>query len=393
MTTEERELQSILSALTKQVQSYQSQMDELEDSVGKLLRQPADRRSALPHVRAGEKFLGYNLGNQGMELKTQSDETKDQVSKWLIAKTRMADRSQDWSPEIMKTYGDASLIEGDNARGGYTIPVEYSTEILGFARAVSFILQNGRSWPMSSATKKIPKELNLVSVDWTDEEVDLTESEPTFSELLLTAKKLGGIGVVSNEMLQDSEIDIVSLLTSQFGEAIGVELDNQSFNGTGSPCSGLLTAACGQSVVMTPGNAFSAVTGDHISLVISKLSANKLTGARFAISRTPLHYLRTAKVDASYCWGGMANNDPATLWGFPFGITEQITNTTGTSTPFCVFGNFQNFAVGTRLASWSLDLDPFTFFKSYRTQFRVVSRFALAIAQAEAFVRLMTGAV
>lgn len=385
-------LQDTLARLTEQTAGYEKEIKEVRTELQALKALPASN-ATLPSVRSNETFLGYKLSNMGLELKTKDEERKDAIAKWVISRVRMNDRSKDWGMEIRKAYGDTGLNETTPGEGGYVVPVEYSAEIMAFARLQSFALTECRVWPMSSNVKKVPKENALVSVAWTAEEVDLTESEPTFEEMTLTAKKLGGVGLMSNELLQDAEVDIVSILTSQFGEAIGQELDNQILNGTGSPVSGLLTAACGNSVIMTPGNAFSAVTGDYLSDMIATIALNKVAGAKFVIGRVGLSWIRKNKGADTYFWGNLASADANQIWGFPYIVTEKITNTSATSTPFVLFGNLKNFAIGNRLQNMQLDLDPYSYFKSYRTQYRIVSRFALAIGQSTSFCRLLTNTV
>jgi HK97 family phage major capsid protein len=393
MTDQEiKMLQDTLAELTGKVGNYEAEIKEVRKELVALKALPASN-ATLPNVRSNETFLGYKLSNQGLELKTKDEETKDRIAKWAIARIRMADRSKDWSGEVAKTYGDNALNEGDPASGGYTVPVEYSAEIMTIARLVSFALTECQIWPMSSNVKKVPKENALASVAWTAEEVDLTESEPTFDEMVLTAKKLGGVGLMSNELLQDSEVDIVSILTSQFGNAIGLELDNQVLNGTGNPVSGILSAACGNSVIMTPGNHFSAITGDYLSDMIATIAINKLAGAKFVLGRVPLSWIRKNKGADTYFWGNLASADANQIWGFPYIVTEKIVNTSGTSTPFMVLGNLKNMAIGNRLQNMTLDLDPYSYFKSYRTQYRIVSRFAIAIGQSTCFCRLLTNSV
>lgn len=108
---------------------------------------------------------------------------------------------------------------------------------------------------MSSKQLVLPAESSIVTTSWTDEAGTISASNPTFGQVTLTAKKLAGLTEgVSNELLMDSAIDIVGMLTEQFMYAIGQELDNQVLNGTGNPCSGVLTAASGFSVVMGAGS-------------------------------------------------------------------------------------------------------------------------------------------
>jgi len=391
---EEKDIQKILADMTGKVDEYQKEIKELRTELEKVKAAPI-QTVKLPRVKAHEKFLGYDLSKQGLALKGEDEEEKDKIAKWLISRVRLADRNKDWTPEIQKAYGDNALQEGTATEGGYLVPDEFTDQVLAFARLNGFALNECTIWPMSSDVRRIPAENALVSVAWTAEEADLTESEPTFAEVVLTNKKLGGIGLMSNELMQDATVDIVSILTSQFGEAIGQELDNQVLNGTGSPCSGVLTAACGYSVVMASGATnFSAITGDYLSQMISRLAENKRVGARFILNKLILHYIRIDKASTAgtYQWGSLAAGDPSTIWGYPYTESEKAPSSSGVSTAFVSLGNFKNFAIGRRLQNMTLDLDPYSYFKSYRTQYRIVCRFGLQIGLANGFVRLLTAA-
>jgi HK97 family phage major capsid protein len=242
----------------------------------------------------------------------------------------------------------------------------------------------------------LPTEATMVSVAWHAEEAAITQTEPTFGQLQLNAKRLDGYGKVTNELLQDSAIDIISLLVEQFAYAIGQELDNQVLNGTGDPASGLLTAACGNSVVMASGlTDFSSVTGTNLSSLIYALNSGDLANARFIVGRLGLHYIRTLKdANNNFIFSQIGGIPPAggTIWGFPYLVSEKVTNTTGVSTAFISFGDYKKFYLGRRVGAMALDLDPYGLFTTYATQFRMVTRWALGIGRSTAFSRLLTAA-
>jgi HK97 family phage major capsid protein len=162
-------------------------------------------------------------------------------------------------------------------------------------------------------------------------------------------------------------------------------------NGTGDPISGLGTAACGYSVIAATGASMSTVTAADYSLMISKIEEGILRGqGRFMLGRLAMHYTRSLKDSTGQSiYAPMGGQQPGTIWGFPFVQTEKIANTDGTNKLMALFGNF-NYAYIGRRAGMSIDVDPYTRFEYDETRFRSISRWALAIANANAFVRLMS---
>ncbi len=314
------------------------------------------------------------------------DEKRERYAKFLI------DLITNPRPPHVK----AAMQEDTAAEGGYLVPDEYTAEILAFARLQSLALQQCRVWPMSTDVRRVPAEDGAVSVAWTAEEDATTESEPTVAEVVLTAKRLDAYSKVSNELLQDSAVDIVSWLTELFSEAIGQELDNQVFNGTGDPCSGIFTAVAGLSVLMTSGLvSWSSITVDYLSEVLSKVPVNRLAGARWFLHRDAMHYIRTLKDTANNpIFANPGQGVPGTIFEYPYSISEAAPARSGAETDTCmlVFGNLRYFALGRRLQSMTLDVDPYGLFVNYQTRFRIVNRWGAQIGLAGGFCRLLTQA-
>jgi HK97 family phage major capsid protein len=238
----------------------------------------------------------------------------------------------------------------------------------------------------------LPTEASLVSVAWTAEEGDATESEATFGTLQLNARRLDAYGKITNELLNDSAIDITGLLMDQFINAVALELDNQTLNGTGTPVSGILTSACGTSVQMSAGERMSNISADDLSNMIYQLNSGYLAGARYIVNRLGMHYIRTLKdTYGQYVFANPGAGVPGTIWEYPYFLSEKIANTDGTSKAFVAFGNFKKFYIGRRLGSMALDLDPYSLFTKYATQYRLVTRWGMGIGQSVGFCRLITG--
>jgi HK97 family phage major capsid protein len=238
----------------------------------------------------------------------------------------------------------------------------------------------------------IPTELTRVSVNWPSEAAAPTESNSTFGQVELTAKKLAGLtDGISRELLSDSAIDIVGLLTEQFMYAIGLELDNQVLNGTGSPCSGVLTAAAGNSVVMSGAN-FSSIGADDLSEMIYNLAEEDAAMAKFVYNRLVQHYIRTLKDDNNqYIWQKPGEGRTGTIWELPYFQSSKAPGTSATSTAFVALGNWKKFFIGRRVGQMSLEMDPYSEFAKDLVRFKMVTRWGMAMARASAFCRLVTG--
>ena len=300
---------------------------------------------------------------------------------------------EDWREKYVETH-KAALNEGTGSQGGFLVPDEYADEILAFARLKSVALQDCRIWPMGSDVRRVPAENAKVTVSWKSEGTAADQTEPTFNEVVLTAKKLTAYSIASNELLQDSTSDIVSYLTDIFSEAVGQELDNQVFNGTGDPWSGILTAAAGFSVIMSTGlTNFSSISGDNLLELIDKINQEAEEGAKFYFHKNILTYIRKLKdTQNQYLFAPIAGGLPTDIWSYPFVRVPKMpkTSDSGTGKAFVAFGNLRHFALGRRLESMTLDVDPYGKFLENQTRFRTVSRWGGALGLSGAVSRLVT---
>ena len=286
-----------------------------------------------------------------------------------------------------------AYAEGANANGGYLVAPEYIWDMVMLAKSRTFMLDLCTVVPMASNQAYFPSELTRPSVTW-DAEATVTQSEGTLAQVSMTAKRLSAYSVASNELLADGSLDIVSILAEQFGYAIAYELDNQVLNGTGDPVSGVLTAAAGNSVVLGTGSTnFSAQVAGNYSDAIYQLNEADAAGAVVVLNRISKHYLRNLRdANGQHIYAQPGGNVPGTMFEIPVRVSETITNTSAVSRAFGVVGDFKKFYIGRRLSFGSIEVDPYGGFTSYQTRFRVASRWALKIARASAFTRLVTAA-
>ncbi len=346
---------------------------------------------------------GYNLEQMGGELEDigarskrfkvfSNPEKMYQFKKWMIDVSKALRGDMKTAMELK-----AAMVEGTDALGGYLVPDEFQWDMIQLAQEMSFLLSEATVLTMGSDTLSLPTELTRVAMNWIAENSTITASDPTFGQVKLTAVKLAGCTTaMSNEVLSDSAIDIVSLLTKQFSYATGIELDNQALNGTGSPCSGVLTAKAGYSVVLGTGSAnFSAVSFGDVRSMVRKLSAVDSAAAKFVYSKDVQYLLENIKdTTGRSLYREPSADRPAALYGRPIieASNAPLEAASGASTAFAVLGNWKAFYVGRRRGQMTLDVDPYSSFATDGTRFRMVTRWGLAVARTAAFVRLITSA-
>jgi HK97 family phage major capsid protein len=167
-----------------------------------------------------------------------------------------------------KTRLHNALSERIPAEGGFLVPEVLRSEILMVALEKAIVRPRARIIPMDSLRVPLP------SIDdtshsssvyggvvgyWTEEGAALTASAPSFSRVVLEAKKLTAYTTIPNELLQDSVTPLDTWFNSFFPEAIAwfedVAFIGSSTTGTGvGEPQGFLNAPAAVKVTATGGN-------------------------------------------------------------------------------------------------------------------------------------------
>ena len=278
-----------------------------------------------------------------------------------------------------------AMNEGTDSAGGYMVFDEYVSELLAFARDQSFALTKCRVINIGSDVVKIPSEANSVSVTWKGEAIAAAESNPTVGEVKLEPEKMTAYSTCSNELLEDSEFDIVSWLTDLFAEAIGQELDNQVINGASSSASPFEGLDTNSDVVDSTGSLDVA----HITDVLTKIKANRSAGAEFLFHRLVYKEILTMQDGNSRYLFPPTVATPKSLYQVPILLSEKMPSTLSDLATVGFFGNLKNYLITRRKQAGSLDIDIFGKFLEYQTRFRTVSRWHGKPWNGAAFVKLV----
>ena len=411
-----KELTGLVSSMVENQDKVLQRVDQMERAVS-AYKEAAARGFPIqsPQVPAGATpdetkriFEPFDLARQGKDLmdrfkhpgyQIQDDNVREEVAKWMILFLK-AGFFQDPAAyrEIRDRYPRQNVTKTNLGDSGneFPIPDIVDAEIFHFMRERSVALQFARVWPMVSEKQSFPQEVSGVTLGWGN---TTGASDPTISEVELDAEELSAYSAVRNTTLADSRSDIVSWLTEIMSEAAGQELDNCTWNGDGTSTYasvyGILSSSCGYSVVMASGStAFSNLTGDHLSEMIAKLDGLKKQGARYHMNGAVIHYVRSLKDsnDRPIFTETIGGGVPGMIWGYPYSEVIQMPSTTAANTAFLSFGNLRYWAIGRRLDTSTLEVNPYaaTAWTTNRKWFKLYQRWALVFALPNGFVRLLT---
>jgi HK97 family phage major capsid protein len=139
--------------------------------------------------------------------------------------------------------------------GAFMVPTDLADQIV---RALRFLPGGvgslGRTLTTASGeTFNIPLNLTHGTAAWIAESGSYTPSDEVFTQGALGAHKAGTKIIVSEELLTDSDFDLASYISTEFGERIGALAESAfiSGDGTGKP-TGVLDAASAVTISTLP---------------------------------------------------------------------------------------------------------------------------------------------
>lgn len=246
-----------------------------------------------------------------------------------------------------------TLNETTGAAGAYLVPEEFETMVMRAVNDYSVIRRNALVLPMNTDVKRLNELSGKVTAYRTDELTTITGSQPTFGEPVLTAHKYAGITALSEELYEDSEVQLLQLLAQELGEAIAKEEEDDFVNDTTSGSEGILKVSGVSAINLITGTTFSAITWDDLAAMQVKLfedfSQTESKTAKFYMSMSVYNILRTLKATATGAYYTMpaAPNaaTPASAWGLGIEVLPEFPSTTATATKFVAFTDLKRHGV------------------------------------------------
>lgn len=276
--------------------------------------------------------------------------------------------------------------ESEGGAGGFLVPEQFVANLLLLSLEQAVVRPRSFVMPMASSAVKIPAVRDTshatnvfggVAANWTAESGSVTESNPTFRQIGLTAKKLTGYTTVSNELLADAAIGLEALLTRMFGDALAFFEDDAFVAGTGAgqPL-GILNCPALVSVAKETGQAATTLVAENLDKMFSRMLPTSLNRAIWLAHPDIFPQLaalsRSVGTGGSAIWmANIAGAPPASIYGRPVIFSEKC-QTLGTVGDI-YFVDFGYYIIGDRQAM-TMAASPHVRFTNDETVYRFVER-------------------
>lgn len=239
-----------------------------------------------------------------------------------------------------------ALVTSTGADGGYIVPVEYQRTVieklneLGKTRSVSNVIT-------TSSERNIPVEGDAPAFAWVDEGGAYAETSTTFGNVTLGAWKLGGIIKVSEEILQDTMIDLESYLASKI--ALGIDKGEAPAFATGDGVKKPTGYATGLTAAVTLASS-TGITGDEIIDIFYSLKPAYRSRAVWRIEDSWMKAIRKLKDNnGNYIYApALVNGDRDTILGRPVVPDQNLPAVGSLSSNVIVFGDFGYYTIADR---------------------------------------------
>lgn len=239
-------------------------------------------------------------------------------------------------------YSDAGVATP--TEGGYLVPTVYSNELITSLKDQSILRQAGARMVVASTHSfKVPTMTQSTAAVLTNDEAAFSTVEPSFGEIEFNPYKYTKLVKVSDELLMDSRVSIMSqVLIPDFVQAFAAA-ENAAFTtgtGSGQP-GGVITGATAHDI-----DTHTAPTADNIIDLYHQLPYLYRQNAVWMMHDTILSGIRklTSGVTGDYLWQpGMNEGQPDRLLGRPVYTNNSMASTTTDGSKIILFGDMSYF--------------------------------------------------
>jgi HK97 family phage major capsid protein len=250
-----------------------------------------------------------------------------------------------------------------------TVPVDFLDRVFNLAKLVGPYLETSEVFVRDSgADLRIPVMSGYSTASEVTEGSAISESNPTYSSILLNPAKQAFIVQLSNELVADAGFDIESNVAEQAGVAIGTRAN--------AVIHAAVTAVAGSGVTAGTTNAITADELIDLAYSVDGM-ARMLPGAAYMVNTSTLGAIRKLKDnDGRYILDVVAGG-PSTILGHPV-LENPAVADIGTGNKAVFFGHWPSVKVATTGLEVSVSTDAY--FANDVTGYRFVYRLGAGVA-------------
>lgn len=239
------------------------------------------------------------------------------------------------------------LQEGNDAAGGYLVPVEYDKRLVDVLTEEN-IMRSLATTITTSGEHKINIAATKPAAAWIEEGGSLSFGEATFDQIMMDAYKLHVAIKVTEELLYDAAFNLEGYIIDNFGKALANAEEDAFLNGDGKgkPAGIFDTVMGGQYSLTTSGTSISA--DDIISLVYTLKRPYRKSAAFITNDKTLASLRKLKDNNGAYLWQpALTAGEPDRLFGYAI-HTSQFAPEAAAGKPAMAFGDFSYYNIGDR---------------------------------------------
>lgn len=357
----------------------------------KSLRSVVDRCTPAPEVteeRKAPRIAAVPYAGKLRAFKSEEDAYK--TGMWLKAKSGDVDARR-WCAD----HGVESRAQGSTGAttGSAFVPDVLESTVLRLVNEYSAFASNAMNVNMASDYVLFPKRTGGASTAWILENTAISASDPTSTQVALTAKKVTGAVVLANELLRDSIVSIADWLAAELSLGVSQAVETVAFNGNPSNApsvagiatgyTGGLYAASGvtyaASLVTAAGDTPDEVTKANLLAMMARLPQHSQAGAKWFVSP---FFFATCMQNLDLAQGGsvgLSQGMGLTFLGKPVVLTDQLpAGSDSTGVIMALYGDLMNSSIyGVRQGIEIASSDQVNFL-SDQSVIRAVARVAIS---------------
>jgi HK97 family phage major capsid protein len=286
----EAKVQEELTELRKQLVKPEAAKVEADQPEQRHVAKPERKPITMPLQRNLVSFKADQFGSV-----SEANEAAYRSGRFLAAALYGHEESREWCRQngmrvVIQKESRAAGINV-NAKAGYLVPDEMETAIINVIDQFGVARQICRVHTMGSDTLVVPIRDGGLTAYAVGENSTITDSDKTWSNAELVARKWATLSKYSSEIAEDAIISMADDLTMEIGSAFAGSEDDSMLNGDGT-------------------STYHNIVGIHTSIEADKWAACKLDAAS--------GHDTLAEVDAddlALCYGKMLDKyRPGSVW-------------------------------------------------------------------------------
>jgi HK97 family phage major capsid protein len=264
------------------------------------------------------------------------DARYERAGKWLLATMYGRKDARDWCDRkgVIITRAQS---EGIGSAGGFLVPTELEQAIFDLRDSYGAFRRRACVWPMGSDSSLFPRRTGTATAAFIGEGAAVSSTSTNMDSVNLTAKKLGAIVTLSNELAEDAIVDMVDYVATELAWALAAKEDDCAFNGDGTSAYGgiqgitklVLDGNHGKAKVTAASghNTFTLLDSVDLGSLLAGVRASALERAAWFVSSTgfALTFARIAAATGGLLTPGMVDGVLTQFYnGFPVILAQKL---------------------------------------------------------------------